>query len=351
MTATFTRLLLAGVLLLLTACGAAPTGTPAPAPAPAADTRVPWPAGLPAAGPVTAPAATVAVSTAAQLQAALDTAAPGTAIALADGTYEGEFVARARGTAEAPIWLFGSADAVLRGPGTEEGYVLHLDQASHWRVLGLSVREGRKGVMVDRTTHSVLQDLTVTSIGEEAVHLRTHSTDNVVRGLRISGTGLRTERFGEGIYVGSAVSNWGDVTGGEPDRSDRNVVVGNDIRDTTAEAVDIKEGTTGGVLADNTFDGAGLTGDPDSWVDVKGNGWLIQANRGSTAEQSGFQVNEEADGWGRDNTFDANTADVDGPGYGYELVSPTDDPAAGNRVTCSNTATGAAGGVTNTTCV
>ena len=172
----------------------------------------------------------------------------------------------------------------------------------------------------------------------------------VVRGLTISDTGLRRVKFGEGIYVGSAVSNWCDITGCEPDRSDRNVVVANTISRTAAESVDIKEGTTGGVLADNTFDGTGMRGETDSWVDVKGNGWLVQANHGTTTKRSGFEVNLQADGWGTANTFDANTADVDGPGYGYELRHPTDDPAARNRVTCTNTAFGATEGLTNTTC-
>ena len=89
-----------------------------------------------------------------------------------------------------------------------------------------------------------------------------------------------------------------------------------------------------------------MAGDADSWVDVKGNGWLIQANRGTDRQQDGFQVNHPADGWGTGNTFDANTADVDGPGYGYDLRPPP-TTRRDNRVTCTNTATGAAEGLTN----
>jgi hypothetical protein len=299
---------------------------------------------------VTCPAPTVPVGTADELEAALRDPAPGTVVALADGGYDGTFTASGQGTAEAPIWVCGGRDAVLRGPGTDDGMVLHLQQARHWRLVGFTVREGKKGVMADDTADSVLQDLTVTEIGDEAVHLRRHSTGNVVRGLTVSDTGLREEKFGEGVYVGSAVSNWCDLTDCEPDRSDRNVIVGNTISRTAAESVDIKEGTSGGVLADNTFDGTGMRGQADSWVDVKGNGWLVQANRGTTAVRSGFEVDVQAEGWGTANTFDANTAAVEGPGYGYDLRPPTDDPAARNRITCTNTATGAAGGLTNTTC-
>jgi hypothetical protein len=292
----------------------------------------------------------VQVGTSEQLRSALRDAAPGAVIGLSDGEYAGTFTATASGTADAPIWLCGGPRAVLRGPGPDDGTVLHLDGTRYWRVVGFTVREGQKGVMADGVRDTVLQDLTVTAIGDEAVHLRTNSTDNVVRGLTVSDTGQRRVKFGEGVYVGSAVSNWCDITACEPDRSDRNVVVANRISGTAAESVDIKEGTTGGVLADNTFDGGGMRGDADSWVDVKGNGWLVQGNRGTTARQSGFQVNDQADGWGSGNTFDGNVADVRGPGYGFELRSPTDESAADNRVTCTNTATGAAAGLTNTSC-
>jgi hypothetical protein len=289
--------LLAGLLVLLAACGSPPAGSDtAPAAGPAPAGRLPWPAGVPAADAVRCPAPIVQVSTSAQLRTALRDATPGTVIGLADGVYDGTFEASASGTAEAPIWLCGGSNAVLRGPGPDDGTVLHLDGVRYWRLVGFTVREGQKGVMADGTRDTVLQDLTVTEIGDEAVHLRKNSTDNVVRGLTVSDTGSRRVKFGEGIYVGSAVSNWCDLTACEPDRSDRNVVVANTISDTAAESVDIKEGTTGGVLADNTFDGAGMRGEADSWVDVKGNGWLVQGNRGTTARQSGFEVNVQADG-------------------------------------------------------
>ena len=342
--------LLTALFLLLTACA---TATP-PAPTPETG-RVPWPAGLPAADPVSCPAPTVQVGTSAELRSALLDAAPGTVIGLADGTYDGMFAASGTGTAQEPIWVCGGQDAVLRGPGSDDGTVLHLDGAANWRLVGFTVRAGQKGVMVDDTRDTVMQDLTVTEIGDEAVHLRTNSTGNVVRGLTISDTGLRREKFGEGVYVGSAVSNWGEISGGEPDRSDRNVIVANTISATTAESVDIKEGTTGGVVADNVFDGAGLRGEADSWVDVKGNGWLVQGNRGTTTSGPGFETNRQADGWGTGNVFDANAADLAGStgrgsGFGIELRSPTDEPAAANRVTCTNTASGAADGLSNTTC-
>ena len=143
----------------------------------------------------------------------------------------------------------------------------------------------------------------------------------------------------------AAVNNWCQISDCEPDRSDGNLIVGNVISNTAAESIDIKEGTTGGVVQDNAFDGAGMRADADSWVDVKGNGWVVRDNHGTSARGSGFEVHQQAPGWGLGNVFDGNTADVRGSGYGFELR-----PIADNRVTCSNSAIDAARGLTNTTC-
>ena len=162
------------------------------------------PAGLAPYDPIDCPPPTVSVGTAAQLNAALASAAPGTVIAMADGIYDGEFTATAGGTAQAPIWLCGSKQAVLRGRGIDHDAVLSLQQVRQWRLVGFTVRDGQKGVLADGVTASTMQDLTVTEIGHEGVHLRSGSSGNVLRGLVISATGLRDEKFGEGIYVGSA---------------------------------------------------------------------------------------------------------------------------------------------------
>ena len=76
------------------------------------------------------------------------------------------------------------------------------------------------------------------------------------------------------------MSNWPQYSGGEPDRSDRNVVQHNTISATSSESIDIKEGTTGGLVIGNVMDGSGMTG-ADSLVDVKGNdgrvvNWAIE---------------------------------------------------------------------------
>jgi hypothetical protein len=283
------------------------------------------------------PRPTVQVSTQAQLTDALAAAGPGTVIRLADGVYSGTFTARRAGTAGAPTYLCGGPGAVLDGGSVTGGYVLHLDGVAHWRISGFTVRNGQKGIMLDGATDVGLQDLTVRQIGDEAVHLRRNSSGNVVRGLTISGTGLRRDKFGEGVYIGSAESNWCEITGCQPDHSDRNVVIENTISGTTSENVDIKEGTSGGILAGNSFNGNGLSA-ADSWVDVKGNGWLITGNHGTSTPKDGFQTHVVAEGWGEANLFSRNVAELrGGSGVGFYLHHE-----ARNQVECGNQAPGAA---------
>ncbi|MFJ1731012.1 hypothetical protein [Streptomyces sp. NPDC088254] len=295
---------------------------------------------------VSCPAATVKVSNAETLEQALAQAQPGDSIALAAGTYAGNFVAEVSGTEAKPIFLCGGSGAVIDGGDTDDGYAFHLKNASYWRLVGFTVRNAQKGVMADGVVGSVLQGLTVEQIGDEAIHLRDFSSDNMVRDNTIRTTGLRREKFGEGIYIGTAESNWCTVTDCKTDTSDRNVVMGNHISDTTAESIDIKEGTSDGKVIDNTFDGSKLSGshNNDSWVDVKGNGWLLEGNTGSHTPMDGFQTHQIVSGWGTGNTFRGNTANVDGPGYGFHLTSE------GNKVACDNKANGANEGLTNVDC-
>jgi hypothetical protein len=315
--------------------GEDPSGSPV-ADAPAAPPPDP--------GPVKCPGATVTVSSADDLTRALSEAKPGGSIALADGTYVGKFVTTASGTRSAPIFLCGGSGAVLDGGGVKAGYGLYLNGASWWRLVGFTVRNAQKGVVADKSQHSVIQGLSVHDIGDEGIHLRSFSSDNLVVGNTVHDTGKRREKFGEGIYIGSAISNWAKYSQGGPDRSDRNVVRGNSISGTTAESVDIKEGTTAGVLVDNVFDGSALTEEGgDSWVDVKGNSWLIQDNRGTNSPLDGYQTHNVADGWGTGNVFKGNVA-IAVKEYGIALK-----PVLGNKVGCDNKASGGRG-LANVSC-
>ncbi|MUK02280.1 hypothetical protein GM708_10285 [Vibrio cholerae] len=305
----------------------------------------PGQADLPTYDKLECPDTTRQVSSAEELTEALESAAPGDVIRLADGVYDGSFVATTSGTAQERIFLCGDSGAVLDGGSIKGGYVFHLDQAEHWALIGFTVRNGQKGVMADSTTGTVIQELTVTGIGDEAIHLRKNSTANVVLDNTISNTGLRKPKFGEGVYIGTAESNWCTITECLPDRSDRNVIAGNTISGTTSESIDVKEGTVHGLIINNTFDGSDLSG-ADSWVDVKGTAWTITGNRGENTPMDGFQTHEIIDGWGTRNLFVDNTAIVNGEGHAIATR-----PERDNIVDCANAVENAELGLTNADCL
>jgi nitrous oxidase accessory protein NosD len=272
-----------------------------------------------------APLRVVDVTDAEQLQSALDAAQPGDEIRLADGTYVGQFALTPSGRAEAPITLRGSRNAVIDGEGVRKGRTVELT-GSFWRLTGFTVTNGQKGVMALGTRGTVIDGLLVHNIGDEAIHLRDNSTDNIIRNCEVHDTGKRRPGFGEAVYIGQAVSNWVDD---QPDRSDRNRVLNNKLGpNIAAEHVDIKEGTTGGEVRGNVFDGRGQTGENsgESWVNAKGNDWVIEDNEGVGAYASGFKTRVQEEGWGCGNVFRGNRGSVEPvggpePGWAFDIHS------------------------------
>lgn len=267
-----------------------------------------------AASPARVTATTITVSTSTQLVAALKAALPGDTIALSDGTYRGQFVASTPGTSAQRITLTGSRGAVLTTGSTASGYALRVT-GSYWNIQGITVSGALKGIVLDASSHTVVDGVDVGNTGHEAVHLRNSSVSATIRNSSIHDTGLTVPSFGEGIYIGSAMSNWTTPT--TPDRSNSAQILNNTISNTTAEGIDAKEGTLGGVISGNVFTNAGYSGSnfADSWVDIKGNGYQITGNSGSTALLDAFQVHIAINGWGRNNVFRDNTVVGGVPGY------------------------------------
>ena len=239
-----------------------PVPTPSAAPAPA-------PAGGELRTLLTGTGRTTDVSSSEQLTRAIAAARPGDTIRMAPGTYS-PVVISTSGTEQNPITLTGPSDAVITGSGKD--YTLHMDGASWWQLVGFAVTGGGKGVMLDNVQHTLLDSLDVGRTGDEAVHFRTNSSDNTIQRSTIHDTGLNQPQYGEGVYVGSAKSNWKKITGGQPDLSMNNRIVGNTFRTITAENVDVKEETSGTWISGNRFDGSATSGQnfADSIVDVKG---------------------------------------------------------------------------------
>ena len=68
-------------------------------------------------------------------------------------------------------------------------------------------------MVVDHASHVVLSDLSVHDVGEEAVHLRSFSSDDTVERLVIRRTGLRDKKFGEGSGPSALAAGSGRIVG------------------------------------------------------------------------------------------------------------------------------------------
>nr|WP_269205023.1 right-handed parallel beta-helix repeat-containing protein [Motilibacter aurantiacus] len=295
-----------------------------------------------------------------ELRKAIAAARPGTVITLGDGAYLSRIVLSANGTKENPIVLRGSRGAILSSGGISSGVGLTIT-GDYWRVEGITMTHSQKGVLLDGSVGTVLDGIEVSDTGNEAVHFRKGSSDGVIRNSWIHHTGVSKQEYGEGVYIGSAVSNWPSLTAGQPDLSDRVLVENNVIEHTSAEGVDIKEGTTGGIVRGNTFVRSGVSGAnfADSWIDVKGSGYSIVGNSGSGADflRDAIQVHATKypkkhpregyviEGSGNGNYFSGNRA-LDGiPDYTVNVVA-----GSGNVVACDNTHALGAGHVSNIRC-
>jgi hypothetical protein len=304
------------------------------------------------------------VDTPEELATALAQAAPGDVIELADGEYQFKqrLVASASGTADAPITLRGTRRAVIRTKNASGDYGLSIT-GDHWRVEGVTIAHATKGIVLDGSVGTVIDGVEVFDIGDEGVHFRTCSSDSVLRNSFIHDTGRNSPQYGEGVYVGSATSNWDKYEcadaverQGEGDNTERVLIEANTFEDITAEGADLKEGTDSGTLRGNVFRRVGGSGknSADSAVDAKGNGWLIEGNRveepladwdddGTTRPSEladGFQAHTVEDGYGTANTFRSNVVVGAIPGFGIGLY-----PANDNVVTCDNEAPEAAEGL------
>lgn len=205
----------------------------------------------------------VEVKNSEELKSALDNAEPGSTIRLADGEYNGKFELKGKSN----VTIEGSRNAKINGGPANEGNTLHIQDSDNITLKGFSVEGGQKGILLDNSNNSLLDDLSVTGTGQEAVHFRQNSSHNVIQNSYINDTGNGNPGYGEGVYIGSD-----DERG--IDRSNFNMVLGVEFGDDiTAENVDIKEHTQGGVVAYSLLNGSGLTGvhSADTTIDVKPN--------------------------------------------------------------------------------
>jgi hypothetical protein len=100
------------------------------------------------------------------------------------------------------------------------------------------------------------------------------------------------------------------------------------------------------VVARNTISGAGMT-ESDSFIDAKGNRWLIAGNRGFDSPEDGIQTHVNDGGWGMGNVIRRNRLTVNGSGYGIYIHDPD---TSHNVVRCDNVVRHAEQGYSNAEC-
>ena len=289
------------------------------------------------------PAATKTVRTSAELRDAFATARAGDVIRLSPGTYADGFQLSASGTESQPIWVCGSRDSVLTG--TPDRAALWVEFSKYVNLAGFRVTSALQGVMVRSSSQISVADLQVHETGYEGIHLYRNTTDSQVMHNTITRTGVADVAYGEGVYIGTSERRWAEVTGGAPDRSDRNTVAYNTITSAGAEGIEAKEGTSDGVIAGNTVNGHLPGSRAIGWVLVTGNSWYIAGNSGTDAVEHGFSSMNWTT-WGTRNTFFDNTGTVDASGYGVWVHNTK----IGVQVACDNRLTAAGSGLTNVFC-
>ena len=255
------------------------------------------------------------VGTLSELQAALRAVNPGDSVALAPGTYYGFIKAERNGTTSDRITIEGPPGAIL----SSWSYGLQV-LGSFYTLRGFTVSDAKKGIVVDNGSNNILENLQIHNIQEEGIHFRFFSSDNIVRNCRIYNTGTSRPGYGEGIYIGQDNGKWEN---GQPDRCDRNQILNNTVGpDVRAEGIDIKEGTCCGLIQGNYFDGHGLSNvnSDDSWIDVKGDSYVLENNRGYWTLKDGFQIRDHTPSGssqpsGCNNVFRGNHCDLYSSGY------------------------------------
>lgn len=291
------------------------------------------------------PTATISVTNAVELTAALKNVGPGDVIRLADGTYTGQFLLSVAAPDDRPVWLCGSRYAVVTTGAINKGSALRVERSSNVILTGFTVSQSLQGVMVKYSSQITVSDMMVKDTGYEGVHFYALTTDSVVAHSVLARNGSIDVAYGEGVYIGTSGRRWSEVTQGTPDKSDRNAIIFNRFVATGAESIDAKEGTSDGIIAENTFEGFLDGSRAMGWVTVTGNDWVVTDNSGDQAVSNAITSLSWGD-WGYGNEFSRNTGRVGTDSFGVWVH----DKSRGVAVSCDNQMTEAGSGNTNVFC-
>ena len=289
----------------------------------------------------------VSVSNGSELQAALKNAQPGDEIVMSAGTFTApataaesgkdgvHFYSANSGTADQPIYLRAIGDATLSGDDIDSDTVLELS-GDYWRVGNIdglvdssyygpdwwpgsfSISSGQNGLVLDNSSHDIVDGLSISNIGERGIQLRNGSSDNVVQRISVHDTGKSVQSTGEfrgeALVIGSSDSEWSTApTPGPYNPLNDNNVIGNFKLgpNVAGELVDVKEGSSNNLLQFGVLDSEGTQSPEDNaQIVLRGNNNEVRYNsfygtQGTVLAQGAFVADASGtwhtESWGEDN--------------------------------------------------
>lgn len=260
------------------------------------------------------------------IQKAVDLARPGDLIKLSGGIYQQDIFTKRDGRPNATITITGPKEAVVGGGGglriievrhsyislkgfTVDGKFGTGTSASDFRdkliyILGREPKKGVQGVKI--------AGMRIQNAGGECIRLRYFAQNNEISDNTIQNCGVYDFRFnnggknGEGIYIGTAPEQLDDGKNltDDPDQSNNNLIHDNIINTNGNECVDIKEGSSGNIIENNSCTGQQ---DPQSGgLDSRGNGNIFRSNNIFDNKGAGIRLGGDRKGDGTDNDVYGN---------------------------------------------
>jgi hypothetical protein len=228
------------------------------------------------------------VSNATQLRTAMSSAASGDIIVLAAGTYQPSTVVSGiqslsyanGGIAHVVAAQFvlknktnitikaasATNKPVLKATAVGDGkYIFYAQSSNGLKLENIIFETGEKGAVIDRSDNVQVTGCVFRDIGAEGLHLRDGTDSAQVKNNSFTRIGMARKDRGEALYIGSDKKMWHpDYLPANPrddfkfiGANDNTLVDGNTFGpDIGAEHVDLKEGTRGAIVRNNTFIGA-----------------------------------------------------------------------------------------------
>ena len=271
---------------------------------------------------------------------------PGDIIRLkSNTTYYGNLeIDNIHGNQDNYIQILGDNTSIINGNNIDYGRAITINNSSYVYFglnptninsygEGFILTNSQKGLYINNCNNITAQNLCINNIGDEGLHVMNNSFSCKILNNEIYNTGNYNKGFGEGIYCGSAVSNWID---GKADKTNNIIVSYNNVYNTTAECIDIKEGSYNGTVNNNIFNGSKLNNDnsADSWIDIKGENWIIKNNEMNITLQDGIQthfIENSVPNLGCNNKISGNI---------MNCLNVKGDPCPGYAINISNKTTG-----------